>query len=150
VNRVIDEWCMFKAVHPNTLLIGSDEAADAVIAQHLPYLRAPLGDWRPRAAPEPEISAGTLVIRDVDTLDAAQQEHLFDWLDRHSGGVQVVSVTETPLFPLVAAGAFLDKLYYRLNVVCMPLSSDDDTRGARRTTPFVAAHVESEVPQLTM
>jgi hypothetical protein len=141
---------MFKAAHPNALLIGSEEAADAAIAEYLPFLRAPLGDWRPREVAEPGISAGTLVIRDVDTLDRSQQEQLFDWLDHYAGRLQVVSVTETSLFPLVAAGAFLEKLYYRLNVVCLPLSSQPDTRGIRPTTPFVAAPTESEIPQLTM
>ena len=96
------------------------------------------------------MATGTLVIREVDTLDRAQQEQFFAWLDRYAAGVQVISVTDRPLFPLVLADVFLEKLYYRLNVVCLPLSSHSDTPAAHPTYPFSAAHAENAVPQLIM
>ena len=150
MNRVMDEWSMFKGSHSNTLLIGSDEAAEAAVAQHRRYLRAPIVDWHPRTTSEPAVSEGTLVIRDVDTLDRSQQEQLFNWLDRHAGSVQVVSIAESSLFALVEAGAFLEKLYYRLNVVCLSLAADNNRRAVPQAGPFVSAQSESEVPQLAM
>jgi len=36
---------------------------------------------------------------------------------RVAGRVQVLSVTKVPVFPQVECGAFLDALYYRLNVI---------------------------------
>ena len=130
---------MLGTARPNTLLIGSEAAADAVIAHRLPYLRAPIVNWHPRVAVEPGIVSGTLVVRDVDTLDRAQQEQFFAWLDRYAAGVQVISVTESPLYSAVLAGAFLEKLYYRLNVVCLPLSSPAPSVG--QTVPFLTAQV---------
>jgi DNA-binding NtrC family response regulator len=38
--------------------------------------------------------------------------------------VQIVSISESQLFPRVSQKAFLDDLYYRLNMVCVAL---DDT-----------------------
>ena len=39
------------------------------------------------------------------------------WLDDAVGTVQVIATTSEPLFPLVERGAFLDVLYYRLNIL---------------------------------
>ena len=149
MNRAIDEWFIYRTAHPNTLLIGSQEAAAAAISQHLPDLRAPLAHWTPRSSSAPIASAGTLVIRDVDTLDRTQQDQLFDWLDRCAGNLQVISITESALFPLVEAGAFLEKLYYRLNVICLSLTAHGDTRTSD-SSRFVAAHADADTRQLTM
>ena len=150
MNRTTNEWSMFETAHPNTLLIGSEAAVNAVITEHLPYFRAPIVDWHPRAAEEPTIAAGTLVVRDIDTLDRAQQHQFFAWLDRYAAGVQVISVTEAPLYSMVLAGAFLEKLYYRLNVVCLPLSSQSDAPAVGEAFPLLTAQPESLVPQLVM
>jgi hypothetical protein len=90
------------------------------------------------------------VVRDVDTLDRAQQAQFFAWLDRCAAGVQVISVTEAPLYSMVLAGAFLEKLYYRLNVVCLPLSSQSDAPAVDQAFPFLTAQPESLLPQLVM
>ncbi len=47
------------------------------------------------------------------------------WLDRAPGRTQVVSTTPALLFPRVQAGAFIDRLYYRLNTVCMDVTGRD-------------------------
>lgn len=51
-----------------------------------------------------------------------QQVRLLTWMDCHIADVQVVSVARHPVFPLVLAGTFLNKLYYRLNTLYLPLS----------------------------
>jgi Sigma-54 interaction domain len=119
-------WSVFRGAHPHALLIGSEASAQAVIARLLRYLRAPLVHWRPRALVEPPQPAGTLVIWEVDTLNPMQQARLLRWMDRHGAALQVVSVTPRPMFPLVLEGAFLQSLYYRLNMVCLALSSNVD------------------------
>jgi hypothetical protein len=58
-----------------------------------------------------------LMIGDVSTLTFPQQLEFFDWLDRFADVVQVVSLTSTPLWPLVEQGRFFEDLFYRLNVV---------------------------------
>ncbi len=62
---------------------------------------------------------GTLVIWDVDRLNRMQQDWLLRWMDRRFADVQIVSVAEHPVFPLVLREEFLATLYYRLNVVCL-------------------------------
>jgi transcriptional regulator of acetoin/glycerol metabolism len=62
----------------------------------------------------------TLVIRNVDGLSLEHQAALSAWLERPAmGRTQVVSTTNAPLFPRVAAGLFLEKLYYRLNTLVL-------------------------------
>jgi len=64
----------------------------------------------------PTIASGTLIVREVEALGAAEQRQLLDWLTRFRD-VQCVSLVRKPLFPMVAAGRFLAELYYRLNTV---------------------------------
>jgi hypothetical protein len=66
--------------------------------------------------------ARTMILQDVGALTRADQHCLLDWLDRAAGRTQVVSATPASLWPRVQAGAFIDKLYYRLNTVCMDVS----------------------------
>ena len=72
----------------------------------------------PGALELPPNPSGTLVLGDVDQLTIMQQVALFDWLGRHSGRVQVVSVARTPIPELLADGRFLRKdCSIRLNTV---------------------------------
>ena len=64
---------------------------------------------------------GTLVFRDVDSLDADGQALLFDWLESAGAERQIVSTAAAPLLPLVDAGAFDSRLYYRLNTIYIRL-----------------------------
>lgn len=64
---------------------------------------------------------GTLVFRDVDALDADGQALVFEWLESASSERQIVSTASASLLPLVDAGAFDRRLYYRLNTVYINL-----------------------------
>jgi hypothetical protein len=70
----------------------------------------------------PVARARTLILQDVGALTHADQHRLLDWLDRAAGRTQVVSMTPVSLWPHVQAGAFIDRLYYRLNTVCMDVT----------------------------
>jgi hypothetical protein len=124
VTGAMDEWSVFKTAHPHALIIGSRADAQARLVDHLDCLRAPVVDWRPRAAVEPPPATGTLVVWDIDALNRTQQEQFLSWMDGHPA-VQVVSIAEGPVFPLVLSGTFLDRLYYRLNVLCLTPSNSD-------------------------
>ena len=45
---------------------------------------------------------------------------LSDWVS--SERIQIVTTSTVPLFPLVTRGAFLETLYYRLNVIYVELT----------------------------
>ncbi len=121
-NPSTDEWSIFQGGHPHALLIGSAAQAAAAVEWLSQDLRAPLVHWDPSAVAEPPAATGTLLIWGVDTLNQAQQARLLAWMDRHIGEVQVVSVARDPVFPLVLAGTFFNRLYYRLNTVYLPFT----------------------------
>lgn len=73
------------------------------------------------AAPWKWEIAGTVVLHDVDRLGLRWQRELFAWLDAEAGRTQVVSTTSLSLLPLIAAGDFLEPLFYRLNTVHITL-----------------------------
>jgi len=120
------EWDLAIRARSNLLLAGSLSATDAMLAALKPHLRAPLRQYEPKTGePVPQPREGTLVLLEVDRLDAKQQAQLVRWLDRFEERrrVQVVSTTAEPLFSLVEAGAFLASLYYRLNIVRMDVTA---------------------------
>ena len=63
------------------------------------------------------------MLHDTGSLPADDQLRLLDWLERAEGRTQVVSTSSTPLLPLVHSGRFIDTLYYRLNTVCVDVTS---------------------------
>ena len=73
------------------------------------------------------LTAGTLLLRNVAALNRIEQERLRDWLARTSD-TQVVATNTTPVFPLVERGAFLDALYYRLNMTYLEVGGRATTR----------------------
>jgi hypothetical protein len=120
----VDDWSPFRGAHPAALLIGSASGATAALVHLRPNLRPPLVHWWPWAVGEPpQTTTGTLVMWDVDSLSERQQAQLLTWLESRAANMQVISISERPLFPLVQRKEFLDSLYYRLNVVCLELSN---------------------------
>lgn len=107
------------------LIVGPGAAADAFIRAVTPQLRLPVRSFVCAALPPHLPADGTLVLRDVDTLDGDQQLRLVRWLDEPlDGHPQVISLTAAPLYLLVQARMFMDRLYYRLNVVHFEVISD--------------------------
>ena len=76
--------------------------------------------------PHPPASDGPVVIQGVEGLTATQQERLLEWTGGTARDGQIVSIASEPLFPLVQRGAFLDRLYYQLNVVYLDLTALPD------------------------
>ena len=61
---------------------------------------------------------GTLLLEDVSALTLEDQRRLYGWLETSTGWMQVVSITSRSLLPSIQEGAFLEMLYYRLNIIC--------------------------------
>jgi hypothetical protein len=100
------------------LIIGPGAAVDGFIGAVTPHLRAPIRSHVCPDLPSHLPGDGTVILRSVDSLDPRQQQRLARLLDEPQGThTQVISITTTPLYLLVQAGMFLDRLYYRLNVV---------------------------------
>jgi two-component system response regulator AtoC len=95
-----------------------------------------------------EAHGGSLLIDDVDAIGRRAQEGLLQFLDdgvlpRQGDPPQVVDVrvfatTTEPLFDRVAAEAFREDLYYRLNVIHITVRP---LRGAREVIPSLVTHL---------
>ena len=131
--RLPEQWRRACAAHDdlrsigmprvNMLLIGADDVVWRVLGTQL-QLASPIATWQP-GEPFNLPSAGaarTVVIREVGSLTATEQVCLLDWLDGAVGRTQVVSTSGTSLLPQLEEGAFIDSLYYRLNMVCIDLT----------------------------
>ena len=121
----LPEDCRLARAAGVNLLVVIPEGTNATLTELLvAELVQPLVTWRPgeRLVLPQASQTGTLILRDVGALSLTDQRRLIDWLERSAGQTQVVSTTATPLMPLVQAGAFLARLYYRLNTVCVDVS----------------------------
>ena len=103
--------------YPNALIVGPPNTARRTLAILLPRLKLPVVHWHvgsniKRFPPD----SGTLVIWNVERLNAAHQRWLLDARQPYSAA-QIIAVAATDLFERVECGEFLDTLYYRLNVV---------------------------------
>jgi hypothetical protein len=111
---------------PNALVIGPKKNADNLLSALGDLLQTPVSRSRRADMPwEMRPTARTIVIEDVAALDPGAQRRLMTWLDDEGPRVQVLSLSLEPLFPQVAAGRFLEELYYRLCVVMVPLTSPE-------------------------
>ena len=105
---------------PNLLVACDDVAPDAVIARVKELCAPPFhGISLPGPLDLPNLVRGTLLLYDVSELTPAQQAVLHDWLSPGHGDLQIVSVTQAPLPSFVATDRFLERLFYRLNTVCV-------------------------------
>jgi hypothetical protein len=133
-----DDWHLARAAGTNLLVVGPDEQTRALVDALRPQLREPVivvHAGEPLAlAPPGEV--GTLILFDVSMLGLSEQRRLLEWQERAEVRTQVISTTSTPLLPLVAAGACLAELYYRLNIVCLELARHRSDRRPEFGTPI--------------
>lgn len=105
---------------PNLLVVCKGVAVSSVVEKVLEFCAAPFHFCiMPGQLDLPARKEGTLVLTDVSALTIRQQIALSDWLNRGAENVQVVSMCEASLKPLVDDGGFLEGLFYRLNVISM-------------------------------
>src|SRR5262245_40333564 len=105
---------------PNLLVVCHEIEPDVVIASLMDWCTPPFHICSfPGALRLPTDKKGTLFLANVDHLTLQQQIAVHDWLDRGRGELQIVSATDSRLWPRVEDGAFLEALYYRLNVISL-------------------------------
>jgi hypothetical protein len=129
------EWSSLCRVHPNILLVGDAMATREALSDLQPTLQLPFFICNYGRVPltlPPSKSVRTLILHDVGPLSLGEQHMLSDWLS--SERMQIVTTSTVPLFPLVTRGAFLETLYYRLNVIYVEL-----TRGPSEDELFAEA-----------
>jgi sigma-54-interacting transcriptional regulator len=126
ISVLMPDWRLLLSSRANLLLEGTDRAVDRIVTVLTPHFRHPVqtsSRWAPHAMP----SEGTLILREVESLNADEQQNLLRWMEDAGAEVQVISVIPAPLFPLVVGGRFLQTLYYRLNVLY--ITADDFAGG---------------------
>jgi hypothetical protein len=119
-----EDWRLLRKSHPNVLLTGGHAAASAALEDLRSCFR-PVVSWcagNPLVLPALAASS-TLILNEAASLSFEDQRRLLAWLERSGGAIQVITTTSCPLFPLVERGAFLEALYYHLNVVCLDVAS---------------------------
>jgi len=111
----------------NLLVRGEKSAATATVVALSADFPVPLVTWIAGAdAGLPAIERGTLVIEDIERLDLDAQRALVAWLEGHASRVRVITLATGDLFASVAAGTFIDQLYYRLNTIVVDAVGGDD------------------------
>jgi sigma-54-interacting transcriptional regulator len=120
-----DDWWVLQGRHPNVLVTGPRDATHAFLSVITASLEHPIRHLNCRAPLDLPTAAGTIVLDDVDALSREEQEGLLRWLDAaQCVESQTIALTTVPLFAQVRAGAFLDTLYYRLNVVHLQVARE--------------------------
>jgi hypothetical protein len=72
----------------------------------------------------PNVSTSIIVVIDeVADISRDDQQTLLQWLE-HQRDAMVLSFAINPIFSLVTQGRFLDRLYYRLNVMTLNVNDD--------------------------
>lgn len=120
VLRLPEDWELAHTTGMNVLFIGPGELThpllDALESDfRKPVVTVVLGElWS-----LPLDQGGTVILHNVPDLGLADQHRLFDWMERSGRHTRVISTTTKPLQSLIAAGAFIEALYYRLNGICI-------------------------------
>src|ERR1700681_619614 len=137
-SQLREDFRLARAARVNLLVIHGNGVLQDLVEWLTLDLEKPIATWctGERLVLPPVAWTRTMILQDVGALTDADQHRLLDWLDRARGRTQVVSTTPAPLFPRVQAGAFIGRLYYRLNTVCTDATGYlADVRGAgSRTT----------------
>jgi hypothetical protein len=132
------EWSLLSRVRANVLVVGDRTKVDAAIRDVEFVCRPPIHRWRCGNLPLtllPFEAANTVVLHNVAALSIGCQQRLNDWLGADDDRTQIITTNVAPLFPLVKRRAFLEALYYRLNVVLVDVSSAQSRSNRPHRTP---------------
>ena len=119
-----DTLSILQRMRPNVLIVGDADAIEFALEYIHPHLAAPIASWSPwSCASWPDDPFRTLIVTGVDEMSLEQQQRLMMFNEDAGRDVQVVSTAKGPLFAVVEHDAFLERLYYQLNVLLLDLSS---------------------------
>ena len=134
-SQLPDDWRLARAAHEdlrrmgmprvNVLLVGAGGMTRNVVGMLLRDRDEPIASWSPgeRLLLPSVARGGTVVLHEVGTLAPDDQLHLLDWLEHAVARTQVISTTSRPLLPQVQNGAFSERLFYRLNTICLDVTA---------------------------
>jgi len=105
------------AAHVNLLLIGPRPLTQSVVNEL--WRPDPAYVWSPGQPLTLPVGGGRVFLHDVGHLTRDDQQQLRQWLESELQRAQVVSTSPSPLMLRVAARAFDEALYYRLNTICV-------------------------------
>jgi len=126
-------------MRPNLLLIGPDAVVSECLDRLITSVASPV-QFCDGAAPDfTNAPIRSLIVRDVDRLDRADQERLIEWLNRHDEAARVIATSARPIFSHVERGEFSDALYYRINTVTLVLSDRPDVHWIGHVLPSTNA-----------
>jgi hypothetical protein len=107
----------------NMMLVGDSSTTSALVDASRRYLPEPIIVVRggnPFTLPNAK-QVVTLIVVDVERIALVDQHRLNVWLNQSRAHPRILSTAQTPVLPLVRVGAFLESLYYRLNLVYLDL-----------------------------
>ena len=110
---------LLRIAQPHVLLVGPPSLTSVLLDAMRPALRQPMVDSGVDVASLPD--EGTVILRNVELLDARGQQALSTWME--SSAARVVTICEAPLYARVTDGRFSADLYYRLNILTLVVSS---------------------------
>jgi hypothetical protein len=121
-----EECFLARAVRFNLHIVHGNRIVQDILELFLFGRHELVAGWRPgqRLVLPPVARLSTLILHDVGALSFDDQRRLTDWLERAAGRTQVVSTTQSSLFPRVETGMFVDTLYYRLITINVDFSHD--------------------------
>jgi len=115
------DWRALVGTRANVLVEGRRASLDEFLDLVRPILHQPIASVECGSAMS-LVRAPTMVLVNVDRLDATGQRALHEWLtDAHNADSQIIALSSVALFPLVKAGVFDRQLYYRLNTIFVEL-----------------------------
>jgi hypothetical protein len=105
---------------PHTMLVGPPVETASFVEALRDDLLEPVRTIDGACVEEMPDDARTIILRNLDALDARGQVALMAKLDSSVGALQVFSLAERPPFPRVQRGLLMESLYRRLSVVYIP------------------------------
>ena len=119
---------VLRIAQPHVLLVGPPSLTSVLFDAIRPALRQPMVESGVNVNVASLPDEGTVILRNVESLDTRGQQALFTWME--SSAARVVTICEAPLYARVTDGRFSSDLYYRLNILTLVAGS----RGAIRPT----------------
>jgi len=118
------DWDVARITKANLILIGAEQLVSNLVFSLWSSFNGPIVVRRHEERlqlPAASTPVGTVVLHCVDTLTRDEQSALYDWLSATRGRTRIVSTVSTSLLPMIKSRTFSDRLYYRLNALCVDL-----------------------------
>jgi hypothetical protein len=117
-------WALVYTRRLNVLVVGPEEATGPFLDRLRSHFQEPVIEVHscaPLQLPDAE-RTGTLLVKDLYMLNADSQQRLAAWLGHSARRTQVISTSPAPVLPMIVAGEFAERLYYRLNTIYVDLT----------------------------